>query len=400
MKKSISATTKSDGRVLKKKPILLLAAAAIVAFAGYAHTCRAAQSPNSHDKMESMMDSTIGETYNYRFGRALAITDTMIAMYPERPEGYIYKCGIFSKMLVEECFQSPDSVWSLYKRLVDKACELSKKKVESEPDDVTGLFHYASALVYRSRYEAAKNDWIGLMTDGVKSKKVLEKAIGLDPHFYDAYSGIGAFNYYAAHLPWYLKPVALVLGINGNEEEGIAELKKAAQFGDYSKAEAASFLADIVCKDKKNYPEMVRLALALHRQYPGNLDFVRTLCLAYYKLHDYDSVIRYSDPTLSKYKSSNSGRFLSLAYILFYRGESYMALKMNYPGAIADYSKAIEMGEPIALASMAYYGRGSLYERLGMKLKAVSDFETAIRLNGDDNACRLARVALDTLKIR
>lgn len=378
--------------------ILLIAALGSAIFLGSCPTTRAGQRPDSPGTIEAMIDSTVYETYNYRFNRALEITDSMIALYPDRPEGYIYKCGIYSKMLAEDYFKSPDSVWKIYKRLIDKACELSRKSLQADPDGVVRLFHYASALVYRSRYEAAESDWLGLMSDGVKSRKLLEKATKLDSSFYDAYSGIGAFNYYAAHLPWYLKPIALVLGIKGNEKEGIAELKKAAEFGDYSKAEAASFLADIVYAKRNNYEKIVELDLELRKLYPGNLDFIRSLCFAYYKMHDYDEVIRYADPCLAGYNGRASTKFLSLAYIRYYRGEAYAALRMNYGGAIADYSKTIEIGQPSVLVSRAYYDRGSVYERLGMKRKAIADFRTAIRLNGDDHACELARAALDSLK--
>ncbi len=56
------------------------------------------------------------------------------------------------------------------------------------------------------------------------------------------------------------------------------------------------------------------------------------------------------------------------------------------------------MGEPSVLVSQAYYGRGSLYERLGKRGKAIADFEIAIKLNVDYHSCKLARAALDSLK--
>ena len=373
----------------------IFAVASLLAFRAEAQTDGG---PVAHKRIDALIDSTVENTYNYRFGHALEFTDSMIAEYPDRPEGYVYRCGIYSKMIAEDYFRSTDSIWNVYHVIVGKACSLSKKQVESAPDNLRRLFYYASALVYRSRYEAAKSDWFGLMADGLKSRKILERAVRLDPDFYDAYSGIGAFNYYAAHLPWYLKPIALILGINGNEKVGIEELKKAAEHGSYSKAEAASFLADVVYVAEKNYSGIVRLSLALHRMYPGNLDFVRSLCFGYYRLHDYSSVLRFADPCLAEYRGADSLRFVSLGYIRFYRGEAYAALNMNYGGAIADLSKTIEMGEPSVLVSRAYYRRGSVYERMGEKDKAILDFETAIRLNGDDNACRQAKIALDSLK--
>jgi len=319
-----------------------------------------AQSHTPSAELEALISMTINDTYNYKFGDALKAADQIIAAYPKEPEGYLYKCGVYWKMLEEGSVGSTDSTKHEIKRLVDKACRLSAVKVDANPNDVKGLFYYAGSLVYRARYEATKSNWLSVMTDGVKSKKLLEKAIEIDPHFYDAYSGIGAFNYYAARIPWYLKPLALVLGISGNEEEGIAQLKKAAQFGKYAKAEAANFLASVVYMNKEDYPDATKLMSELHQQYPGNLDFVRNLCSAYYKMRDYTEVIHCADSALTEYDAAKSCHRSSVGYIRFYRGASY--------------------------------------ERLNEKDKAIADFEMVVKLNGGDRACKAAQAALDRMK--
>lgn len=309
-----------------------------------------------------MISSTIEDTYNYRFNSALQTTSKMIASYPKEPEGYLYKCGVWWKMLEEGCVGSVDSTKHEIKRLIDKACEFSAARIDANPNDVKGLFYYAGSLVYRARYGATKSDWLAVMTDGTKSRKLLQKAIELDPGFYDAYSGIGAFNYYAAHIPWYLKPVAFVLGISGNEEEGIAQLKEAAQLGRYSKTEAAEFLASVVYVNKEDYPDATDLMLELHQHYPDNLDFIRNLCSAYYKMQEYTQVIYQADSVLVEYDTVNSCHRTSIEYIRYYRGASY--------------------------------------ERLSQKEKAIADYEMVVRQDGDDYPCRQARAALDRLRER
>ena len=319
-----------------------------------------AQSHTPSADLETLISMTIKDTYNYKFGDALKAADQIIAAYPKEPEGYLYKCGVYWKMLEEGCVGSTDSTMREIKRLIDKACKLAAAEVDANPNDVKGLFYYAGSLVYRARYEATKSDWLSVMSDGIKTKKLLEKVIELDPSFYDACSGLGAFNYYAAHIPWYLKPLALVLGISGNEEEGIAQLKKAAQFGKYAKAEAANFLASVVYMNKEDYPDATKLMSELHQQYPNNLDFTRNLCAAYYKMRDYTEVIQCADSALIKYDAVNSRRRTSIGYIRYYRGASY--------------------------------------ERLNEKGKAIADFEMVIKLNGGGRACMEAQTALDRLK--
>ncbi len=323
------------------------------------HSVRA-QSRAPASDIGTMIDSTMEETYNYRFAIALNITDRMIASYPKDPEGYLYKCAVYWKTLEEGCGGSVDSVKREIKLLTDEACELSAAKIHTSPNDVTGLFHYAGSLVYRARYEATQNDWFSVMTDGTKTRRLLNKVIELDSNFYDAYSGLGAFNYYAAHIPWYLKPVAFILGIAGNEAEGILQLEKASQYGKYSSIEATEFLATVVDMNKKDYANAAKLMLGLHHEYPRNPYFVRCLCSAYFELRDYSDVTRCADSALVDYLTPGSCSGTSVEYIHYYRGASY--------------------------------------ERLNQKDKAIADYEIVVKGGGDDYACRQAKEALDRLK--
>ena len=319
-----------------------------------------AQSQRASPDLESMISSTINNTYNYNFKDAVETTDRIISTYPLLPEGYLYKCGVYWKMLEEGCVESTDSAKGEIKLLVDEACELSADEVDKNPNDVRGLFCYAGALVYRARYEAGHHDWFAVMSDGIKTKKMLEKAIGVDTNFYDAYSGVGAFNYYAARIPWYLKPIALVVGVGGNEDEGISQLKKAAQLGKYAKVEAAVFLASVVYVNKEDYSSALKIMLNLHKEFPDNIDFLRNLCRDYYEMHNYDEAIRFADIALSKDNLIGSCHRNSIGYVRFYRGKSY--------------------------------------ESLNMKEKAIADYEMVVKLNGDDYSSKEAKAALENLR--
>ncbi len=321
-----------------------------------------AQSQSSAAGLESMMHATNEFTYNYDFDKAVETTEKMIASYPTKPEGYLYKCGVYLKMTEEDCIGSVDTATLGISKLIDKACELSDAEVKENPNDVLGLFCYAGALVYRARSEAAHRDWLAVMSDGIKTKKLLAKAIEIDSNFYDAYSGLGAFEYYAARIPWYLKPIAFVLGVSGNEDEGIVQLMKAAQLGKYSRIEACELLASVVYTNKEDYSSAEKIMFELHRQFPRNLDFVRNLCRDYYEMQNYAAVISFADTALAMSNPPASCHSRSLGYIRFYRGKSY--------------------------------------ERLNENEKAIADYETVIRLNGADYSGREARAALEELRNR
>jgi len=348
--------------------------------------------------LDSMVLETMNDTYNFRFEEATSITDRMIKNYPEMPQGYLYKCAVRLKMIEEGCAGPRDSANAEVKDLIDNACKLSAALVEKNPNDLMANFCYAGSLVYRAGYEARGGDWFSVMSDGVKTRKLLEKAIALDPHFYDAYSGIGAFNYYASHIPWYLKPLAYLLGVEGSEEKGISELTTASQFGKYSKVEAANFLASVVYPEKKDYASSARLMEQLHDRYPWNLDFTRTLCWDYHMLQSYGSVVTLSDSALTQIRFDGRCHAREIGYLRFMRGEAYAKLNLNSSIAVADFTKMIQIGQPKFLLTWSYYSRGSVYVSMGKRVNAISDFEKVVSLKGDSYTYDQARIALDSLK--
>lgn len=345
-----------------------------------------------------MVSWTIENTYDYKFEEAVRTTDKLIAAYPDEPVGYLYKCGVIWKMLEEDCAGPTDSAYSEIKHLIDSACGLSKTYVGKNPSDVMGLFYYAGGLVYRARYGAIKHDWFSVMSDGVKSRKLLQKILELDPNFYDAYSGIGAFNYYASNIPWYLKPIAYVLGVSGNGAEGLAQLRKAAEYGKYSKTEAAEFLATVVYVNEDDYSGAKEIMRILHDEYPLNLDFTRSLCWDLYKLHDYAPIIGYADSALSLYASNDGCHGRNIGYLLFLRANALSDLNRDYAEALNDYTKMIGIAVPKFLVRWSYLGRGELFLKLNRVADAISDFETAADINGDSYTFARARTALDTLR--
>ena len=306
-----------------------------------------------------MITSIINDTYDSKYDNALKETDKLIIAFPNDPVGYLYKSGVYWKMFEEGCYESKDSAKLQIKTLIDRACEVSRQRLDADPDDIMTNFYCAGSLVYRAGFEAMDHDWIAVMSDGLKAKKLLEKTIELDPNFYDAYSGLGAFNYYADRIPWFLKPIAFVLGVRGNEAGGIAQLKKAVQSGKYAKVEASVFLASVVYVNNGDYSNAAKLMNELHQQFPDNLDFVKNLCHDYYEQQMYFDVVRLANSALEMEDEKGPCHRNSLCLIRFYRGKSF--------------------------------------EKLNEKNKAIADYEIVLEEDGDGYPGREAKAALEKL---
>ena len=66
--------------------------------------------------------------------------------------------------------------------------------------------------------------------------------MGID---YDAYLGLGIYNYLADVLPKFVKVLSFILGINGDKELGLKQIRLAHEKGVFTKTEALFFLGAI-----------------------------------------------------------------------------------------------------------------------------------------------------------
>lgn len=72
------------------------------------------------------------------------------------------------------------------------------------------------------------------------------------------------------------------------------------------------------------------------------------------------------------------------AAVLFSRGQTYFNLK-SYELSVADFTKTVEINPK---DSMAYTNRGMSYEKLGDAKKAAADFQTAVSLDANNETAK------------
>jgi tetratricopeptide (TPR) repeat protein len=75
------------------------------------------------------------------------------------------------------------------------------------------------------------------------------------------------------------------------------------------------------------------------------------------------------------------------------RGASYYALK-DYPNAIADFTKAIELGPTPQFQSAMYFNRALAHDGSGRADLALADYDQAIALNSNDAKSHLNRAVI------
>jgi tetratricopeptide (TPR) repeat protein len=100
--------------------------------------------------------------------------------------------------------------------------------------------------------------------DGNKALKfVVEK----NPSYYDAYLGLGIYNYIISFIPRKLQWLTNILGFTGDREEGKRQLILAAEKGTYTNTEAKFYLTLLAWREE-NYPLSEDYCNQLTTSYP------------------------------------------------------------------------------------------------------------------------------------
>jgi tetratricopeptide (TPR) repeat protein len=94
----------------------------------------------------------------------------------------------------------------------------------------------------------------------------------LDPQYADAKMAMGLQLYAVASLPRWVRIVVGVMGVGGNKEQGLADLREAAAHGVVTSVESKTALSLFLRHDAR-YPEALQVQRGLADQYPHDFLF-------------------------------------------------------------------------------------------------------------------------------
>ncbi|MDE2489603.1 MAG: hypothetical protein KGM24_02065 [Elusimicrobia bacterium] len=153
------------------------------------------------------------------------------------------------------------------------------RKTASGDDAAEDSLYLGAAYGLRGRWEASRKHWISAYFDGRRAYKYGRRAIARDPELYDAYLGLGAFDYYLATLSHLIR--VLAFAGHGGKAKGLAELELASRKGRFSGDAAKLLLVGIEWTFEKKPENAWSLLDVLHERYPDSplIDSMRLIGL-------------------------------------------------------------------------------------------------------------------------
>ena len=225
------------------------------------------------------------ETLNSEYDKAVGNASLLIRLYPKEPFPRFLLTTIYMYILRSYWDFPTDEQYEIYKRKFSIAAADARKACDEYPVQ-NAMIYFVRGMVLgvEAMVHLQDKEWLDSYSKGKSAVAALEKSLEIDPTNYDAYLGLGMFEYYCSKLTGAVKILAWVVGFSGNSEKGIEYVTKAMTHGRYAEGSAKVFLAYAYIQFEDKLDEGVELAKTLRVQYPRNFTFIEYLLRAARKL--------------------------------------------------------------------------------------------------------------------
>jgi tetratricopeptide (TPR) repeat protein len=338
---------------------------------------------------ESLILRGVAEMYNLRFDRADACFDSLIALYPEHPQGYFFKGGsYFYQIISGHRTNMPEEKFLAWN---DKALEIAgglRKKPGGEKD---ALFYEGAIYGNLGRYYGVQNEWTKAFLNARKSRNLHEDVLKADSACHDAKLSIGVYLYYAASLPAVVDVLAGLLGLGGDRDRGIRLLEEAYRYGHLGRLEAQFLLANIYLEVGR-YEEALALFTDLAERFPENPYLINQRGVAHYLLEEFAEAEAVFQSAIGRTSDYPRAAMLAEHYL-----GRLAALNGRYDDAIRHCERSIRRGESQPLFKSidswvppsTYYRIGETLELLHRRKEATEAYRKAARMvNGTGPVAR------------
>ncbi|MBI5209117.1 MAG: hypothetical protein HY927_03995 [Elusimicrobia bacterium] len=272
----------------RRPPPPVMAALLAFSLSAGARAFAAIDSPN----VQTALNDGVKSLYDLDYETSRKTFRRLIDVEPDNPLGYLFESGqIWWQASAEYgLFKGTPTLQGLFEQDIEFAMKKAKvmTKARDEATKTDGNFVLGMALGTKGMWNILRWHWLDACFEGKKALKHLTTTLKADPEYYDAYLGLGIFDYQAARLPSVVKAVAMFCGARGNEKRGLERIRTAMEKGRYLHRQAAQYLASIYIIDQQDYARALTLIHGLRVDYPDSPYFKYLEAVIKFRLGDWN----------------------------------------------------------------------------------------------------------------
>lgn len=313
--------------------------------------------------------------YNFKWDEGGNIFGQIIKKYPESPVGYHFMSVIY---LWHYLSNKDQQTYNNFLAYSDSALERAQKKADAAENE-ENLYLLGSCYNYRAVVFAFKGNYLDAAYASKKAETFLSKVVTQNKNNYDAYFGLGLYNFAISQIPSGFSWVLKIAGINGSRQSGYNYLKIASEKGLFSRTESIYFFSQILMNDDFDFTASVGYMNKLVEQYPDNIIFRYAKAVLLIKQKN---PLKAKELLLSIYSTPLDNFKKTVSFTRFLLGDVYYKLNM-YDSAAVYYSEFLKNLVDADYSGIAAYRCGICYEMLNNHNEAVKYFKLAKNGNRD-----------------
>lgn len=327
-------------------------------------------------EIPSLVKKGLDNCYNFQWTSAENIFSNLIQKYPDNPTGYHYQSEIYLWYYLGTKNEQDLKSFIHFSDMTIQKCEI---QLDKDPENSEVLYLIGMNYTFRAIAFTQAENYFDAAWAAKKSESNLSGCLELNKKKYDAYLGLGLYNFAVAQIPKAFSWVLSVAGFSGEEETGFQYLKLASEKGDYARVEAKYFYSQLLSEVLADYKTADFYLKDLSKKYPSNLLF---------NYSSASNLIKQQKPSyakiiLQKILSSSDKRFSRLISLSnFLMGDVYFKLN-NFEKAINYYNTFLTSSADKDYTGIANYRLAICLEMVNKRDEAILHYKKCSQGNMD-----------------
>jgi len=322
----------------------------------------------------------VNGVYSLDFSTAQQSIQQVFEKVPDHPFAHLGNAMIAWSRYEYEFETSDDKQRKVFEKILDQSVKGAERFRKKNPDDPNAYMGIGALYGLRALFAMRNRNWVTAYFSGRKAIKNLERSLELDPTYYDAYFGLGIYQYFAGTLPSVVKVLAKIVAIQGNPDQGVFQLNLAREKATFTSDSAKLILIEVQnTRGSKFYNPQKSLEFIreLRAKFPHNplMRYVEVICL--YETGQYDEVTAQANEFLRLigtdpfYKEIYISRaYTALGTVQMAQGNFDKARNLFENGRIA-----VNNQEPSRWGVWNELRLGQVYDLLGERKKAIAQYK-------------------------
>lgn len=305
--------------------------------------------------------------------------------------------GAFVKLArVEDREATPEDLDAFLATLTTTTAK-AEEQLRRAPEDSDLLLFLGMAWGSKAMIDGLRGNYLSTYEGIKRTRRYLEASLQHHPTRYDAYYGLGLYDYTLSRLAWFYRPFVHLVLPPGDRERGLQGLALAAERGIATRMLAKLALLQTYTGLEHDYGRALPLAEELLRRFPGNPELYFQSALVYSELGRFTEALevgRRIRANLEQGRHHFKREMLPRYFQLM--GKVYMD-HGDYSTALSFFRKTID--QPTTryawVTAWAWTRTGMIHDLLGERGEATKSYQMALAIKTDGMAKDLARQYMD-----